>query len=361
MKKKYFALIIAALLMTGCAEKKNPEDVNVFMARGESYLDEGNYDKAVESFKKAVFLQPNLAVAHEKLALIYDGVYGDVETAQHHYTLSLELEENPDKREQLIRWLEGLEGKEWANRLENERYMVTPAAPEELDAERLREIEGMRTWLIDKEKIIAEQQAKISALTTEIETHTTAINPLKEQLANERKKQEELVAELQVAGDAQKSREQEIAQLTEETARLTEDLNKSQEANIELQTRLDEALREMVATSTRRGLRKRYDEIVKKYNKLYSICQTYKDRLAKVMKENKTHQREIARLKKLISTPATAKYTYYTVQQGDTLRKIAREKLGDEKKWELIYEINKDQIPNVNEIKLGSVFKIPAY
>lgn len=49
----------------------------------------------------------------------------------------------------------------------------------------------------------------------------------------------------------------------------------------------------------------------------------------------------------------------YTVQSGDYLKKIAKQIYGDEGKWEVIYEANKDSIKNPNLIYEGQVFKIP--
>ncbi|MGQ0538697.1 MAG: LysM peptidoglycan-binding domain-containing protein [Gemmatimonadaceae bacterium] len=49
----------------------------------------------------------------------------------------------------------------------------------------------------------------------------------------------------------------------------------------------------------------------------------------------------------------------YTVAQGDTLWKIAKERYGDGAKWKRIYEANKDVIKNPDLIHPGQVFKIP--
>lgn len=49
----------------------------------------------------------------------------------------------------------------------------------------------------------------------------------------------------------------------------------------------------------------------------------------------------------------------YTVQNGDYLKKIAKQVYNDEAKWEVIYEANKDTIKNPNLIYEGQVFVIP--
>lgn len=50
----------------------------------------------------------------------------------------------------------------------------------------------------------------------------------------------------------------------------------------------------------------------------------------------------------------------YTVQKGDSLSKIARDKYGDGTKWKAIFEANRDQITNPDLIHPGQVLKIPS-
>jgi nucleoid-associated protein YgaU len=50
----------------------------------------------------------------------------------------------------------------------------------------------------------------------------------------------------------------------------------------------------------------------------------------------------------------------YTVQKGDSLSKIARDKYGDGAKWKAIFEANRDQISNPDLIHPGQVLKIPS-
>jgi nucleoid-associated protein YgaU len=51
--------------------------------------------------------------------------------------------------------------------------------------------------------------------------------------------------------------------------------------------------------------------------------------------------------------------TTYTVQAGDTLSKIAKEKLGDANAYMEIFNANKDQLSDPDKIKPGQVLKIP--
>ena len=49
----------------------------------------------------------------------------------------------------------------------------------------------------------------------------------------------------------------------------------------------------------------------------------------------------------------------YEVQPGDSLSKIAKEKLGDINRWQEIFEANKDQIKDPNLIQVGQKLVIP--
>jgi nucleoid-associated protein YgaU len=58
-------------------------------------------------------------------------------------------------------------------------------------------------------------------------------------------------------------------------------------------------------------------------------------------------------------TSATAPGSTYTVQTGDTLSKIAKEKLGDANAYMDIFNANKGLLTDPNKIKPGQVLKIP--
>ena len=51
-------------------------------------------------------------------------------------------------------------------------------------------------------------------------------------------------------------------------------------------------------------------------------------------------------------------YGVYTVKSGDTLSKLAKDIYGDAKLYPRIFEINKDQLKNPDQIKVGQVLKL---
>jgi nucleoid-associated protein YgaU len=62
---------------------------------------------------------------------------------------------------------------------------------------------------------------------------------------------------------------------------------------------------------------------------------------------------------KATGAPAAVNVETYTVKAGDTLSKIAREKLGDANAYMEIFNANKDQLSDPDKIKPGQVLKIP--
>jgi nucleoid-associated protein YgaU len=51
----------------------------------------------------------------------------------------------------------------------------------------------------------------------------------------------------------------------------------------------------------------------------------------------------------------------YTVVAGDTLRRIAQRFYGDESQWPRIFEANRDQISDPDQISVGWVLRIPGF
>jgi nucleoid-associated protein YgaU len=60
-----------------------------------------------------------------------------------------------------------------------------------------------------------------------------------------------------------------------------------------------------------------------------------------------------------IKATGSAQPTTYTVKPGDTLSKIAREHLGDANAYMEIFNANKDELSDPDQIKPGQVLTIP--
>ncbi len=61
-----------------------------------------------------------------------------------------------------------------------------------------------------------------------------------------------------------------------------------------------------------------------------------------------------------VTSTAPAAAQTYTVIQGDTLSKIAKQFYGNANRWHDIFDANRDQISNPDLIRPGQVLKIPA-
>lgn len=59
------------------------------------------------------------------------------------------------------------------------------------------------------------------------------------------------------------------------------------------------------------------------------------------------------------SSTAPAAGRTYTVKSGDSLSKIAKELYGDAKRWNEIYEANRDRVQNPDLIQPGWTLRIP--
>ena len=68
----------------------------------------------------------------------------------------------------------------------------------------------------------------------------------------------------------------------------------------------------------------------------------------------------IGEIKVAPGAPAAPAIATYTVKAGDTLSKIAKEHLGNASSYMAIFEANKDQLTDPDQIKPGQVLKIPV-
>jgi nucleoid-associated protein YgaU len=69
----------------------------------------------------------------------------------------------------------------------------------------------------------------------------------------------------------------------------------------------------------------------------------------------------VADIKASGAAPGATIQETYTVKPGDTLSKIAKEKLGNASAYVEIFNANKDQLSDPDKIKPGQVLKIPQH
>lgn len=120
-----------------------------------------------------------------------------------------------------------------------------------------------------------------------------------------------------------------------------------------------------------------------KYGPVLDLCNRYKMKEAKVEEEQEGHLKiygvvhtqyeknqiwdkikEVGGtsptdIKADIRTEVKDYYHKHKVESGDTLGKIAKEYLGEAKKYMDVFNANKDQLSNPDLIKVGQELKIP--
>ena len=72
-------------------------------------------------------------------------------------------------------------------------------------------------------------------------------------------------------------------------------------------------------------------------------------------------QEVVADIKASGNASSAGAETTYTVKPGDTLSKIAKEKLGNASAYMEIFNANKDQLSDPDKIRPGQVLKIPQH
>ena len=121
--KKLLWFISAALfagLVIGCSgnggESKRPNSVTDHIGKGRTFYRQGNYEKAVEMYEKAVILDPSNADAYLQLGIIYDDNIKDEERAVEYYRRYLRLDPDSDKAQRVREWLRESSQAEMPNR-----------------------------------------------------------------------------------------------------------------------------------------------------------------------------------------------------------------------------------------------------
>lgn len=373
MKYSLIIVFAAALMIAGCGDDEKSEDSNFCMKRGEEELSRGEFKEAIISFEKALLLDPDMAAAHGKLALIYDFIYGDTEQARLHYNRCLELEENPQKKKQYARWVEQLEQRTTplddfltpddeqdstqrsaiALQAKNDEELLKDIALQksELEQKRLKlegEIEKSTALEVENSKLkrdLEQNQEMMNLLEDEGAVSIEEYQKLKKRITQQQN-------QITVANNAKEEYGKEVIVLSEK-------LKKSHQDNIELQAQIDQARKDVVASPEDVNLKEKYNNLVRKAIKLKRAYDIRGEKIVAAKKIIAEYRAREGKQPVSVASGAASRPTTYTVKEGDTLIKIATRMYGDPKRSEDIYNANRDKIENMNEIKMGTVLKIP--
>ena len=93
-------VLLAGLLLSGCLPSTpQDEEKEPYFLAGKSRVNSMDYKGAIESFEKAVEVNPRSAAAHFELALLYDQKESDPAAAIYHYERYLKLAPNSGKED----------------------------------------------------------------------------------------------------------------------------------------------------------------------------------------------------------------------------------------------------------------------
>src|SRR5215469_3479317 len=95
-------LLLATLMLSGClpsAQSQSDEEKEAHFQTGKSRVNAMDYPGAIESFEKALEVNPQSASAHFELGFLYDEKEPDPARAIYHYEEYLKLQPNAGNRE----------------------------------------------------------------------------------------------------------------------------------------------------------------------------------------------------------------------------------------------------------------------
>lgn len=96
-KLSWMLVVLSLLLSTGCSqpEVRKGTDMHkaaeVYVGLGVGYMEEQQYEVALDNFKKAVAIDPRLPSAHNGIAILYEKL-GELDLADKHYRKAIQLD-----------------------------------------------------------------------------------------------------------------------------------------------------------------------------------------------------------------------------------------------------------------------------
>jgi tetratricopeptide (TPR) repeat protein len=407
------AVVSIFLLIAGCKSNSAKMDENAYMKIAKEAIEKGNFDEAVVNLEKAILLNPKETRAYLKLGLIYEKIRLDPQKAKKYYLEFLKNETDEIQKREVEEWLKALEGIE-SPALEDgasaTQGLVRLALEESEAGHRLeieeiekhyqREIISLKENLETAEKALKKEgidvpfdSSKEDGLSgtspdepgESVSSGDSGEEPLKEEIKN-------LKAELAVAREndsshieklafAEKAFEDEkvkyatlenrffeleknyrtaLARVNELTGqKVTDDKLPTAEKELadarakisDLQQQLIKAKNDSAVFSEEAEKLKAENQLLKS-DKSKAKTSTQPDKNVAVT-TSKTRT-DVTGVKEI-----TGNTIHYSVQQGDTLSRIAEKFYSDRKKWTYIWNANRDLLKNQNDIKIGDTIKVP--
>lgn len=306
MKKFILCIVFSMIGISGCKEPgkqwKTLKTDFLFQKAMNCYY-QGNYRQALAYFEKSMMITPTNEESYLYSALICDEMLNKPEKAASYYKRFLQISADPEKKELVTRWIENLNKKLAHDTGENDDSILNNhdfKSPAEL------------ATLINKNRALTEQNKKLESLNKELES----------QMADQQKSITGLQAELGLLH----ALIQTMSTKEEDTKNTVEFIDDSPEQPSEQPQPLTSpaptpAYRKMIS-----------DETVTLSPDTTPIIDT---------------------------AAGPAESQHYSVKKGDTLLSISRKFYGESKFWKLIWEKNKFQIKNIDNLQPGQIIIIP--
>lgn len=100
----YVSVVSVSLLLTACGSNPLRDTRNPYYRRGYKLLQERKYAEAATAFEHCLRLDPQSAMAHLQLGILYEDTFQDPVSAVYHYDAFLKKRPESPRAEAVIRW-----------------------------------------------------------------------------------------------------------------------------------------------------------------------------------------------------------------------------------------------------------------
>lgn len=389
--------LVILFLLEGCSSSEPKKDEIILLKEADDAISRGNFDEAVSILQKAIALNSKESKAYLKLGLLYEKILLNPQEAKKYYKIFLDIETDETLKNQVNKWLAAIEQSDTPFQISDSEE-TTGLVRLIIQQNRIEQDAQIAKIKDRYEREIADLKSKLDSMTKEGEEQESVEagfikesgDPSIEEL---KKRIKELESELAIARENDSTHIERYASarksLDEEKAKYTELENKffELERNYRIAlARVNELTGEKVTDDKLPEAEKELSEARKRINDLQQQLVKSKNELAIAENNLRILMDENAKLKAEKSSISsagksgssgtsqpvsktktdvpgvkeiTATNIIYVVQQGDTLSRISEKFYGDKRKWNYIYNSNRDLLKNQNDIKVGDTIKVP--
>ena len=362
-----------------CSCSKQGDQARTFVERGKMLVEAEQYDEAIRLFNKAIDTTPQYPDAYLQLALLYDDHLDDTTNAIAAYERFLAVATDTAAKERAERWLALARNRR--SEPATQSPIATPATATSVQDDLKRK---ERQFEILRQQTATRYEAKIDELKSQIEemrARTAALdrenaglrgisgNVERVMLLDMVASNEQVVAGLKSSLNAQRKEAAAAAAAYLSLQSLTTNL---QARCLHLQEQLAHATSATPAAAS----------VIALGEAALLAATGTPVQVASPAVSHTLAASEHGTRPTTVKTPATGAVPHphpdtpapsapvataapgaprtYIVQPGDSLMKIARTVYGDQNKWTVLYEGNRDTMDRPNQLKVGQALHVPA-